>query len=119
MLTGQNHSGAVWQMSQRRGDQGSIPSSSERSRSAGVDEKGHPAMATAIPVQEQHAVTSSADIWRGAGIEPRLDEMLDDPVVQLVLRRDGLTAADVRRVVDGTRFRIMARRACARLPASA
>ena len=31
--------------------------------------------------------------------EPRLDDALNDPVVQRIMRRDGVTAADVRAVV--------------------
>ena len=34
--------------------------------------------------------------WSRAGPEPSLDEALDEPIVRLVMRRDRLTAADVR-----------------------
>jgi hypothetical protein len=37
--------------------------------------------------------------WSRPGVEPGLEEALADPVVLLVLRRDGLTAADVRAVI--------------------
>jgi len=39
--------------------------------------------------------------WTTAGVEPTLDEMLADPIVQLVMRRDRIAAGDVRRAVRG------------------
>ena len=41
-------------------------------------------------------------------LEPSLDDMLQDPVVLAVLRRDRLTVADVLRVVEAARARLMA-----------
>jgi hypothetical protein len=41
-----------------------------------------------------------------AGREPALEELLRDPVVQLVMRRDGLAPADVHRVVNAARWRL-------------
>ena len=38
-----------------------------------------------------------------AGTEPCLDEMLRDPIVELVIRADRLEPADVRDVLDGAR----------------
>ncbi len=35
--------------------------------------------------------------------ELTIDEMLSDPIVQLVMRRDRLTASDVRNVIDRAR----------------
>jgi hypothetical protein len=41
-------------------------------------------------------------------LEPSLDDMLQDPVVLAVLRRDRLTVADVLRVVEAARARLIA-----------
>jgi hypothetical protein len=41
-----------------------------------------------------------------AGVEPALEEMLRDPIVRLVMRRDGLEPRDVRCVVVATRRRL-------------
>lgn len=41
--------------------------------------------------------------------EPTLDEALADPIVQLVIARDGLTTADVHRTLDVQRQRLLAR----------
>jgi hypothetical protein len=37
--------------------------------------------------------------WRDPAAEPRLDDILSDPVVRLLMRRDGLDPADVRRMM--------------------
>lgn len=47
--------------------------------------------------------------WSSAGIEPRVQEILEDPIVRLVMRRDRLAAADVRAVIDEARRRLHAR----------
>ena len=41
-------------------------------------------------------------------LEPSLDDMLQDPVVLAVLRRDRLSAADVLRVVEAARAKLIA-----------
>jgi hypothetical protein len=41
-------------------------------------------------------------------LEPSLDDMLQDPVVLAVLRRDRLTVADVLRVVEAARAKLIA-----------
>jgi hypothetical protein len=41
-------------------------------------------------------------------LEPSLDDMLQDPVVLAVLRRDRLTVADVLRVLEAARARLVA-----------
>lgn len=41
--------------------------------------------------------------WSRAGAEPSLAEVLEDPVVHLVLRRDGLTPSDLRRAMETAR----------------
>lgn len=41
--------------------------------------------------------------------EPQLDEMLSDPVVRLVMARDGVTLDDMRDVVSSARSRLLFR----------
>lgn len=43
------------------------------------------------------------DVWmsRTPFDEPSLDEMLSDPIVRLVMRRDGIDAADVLKTMEG------------------
>ena len=41
-----------------------------------------------------------------AGIEPQLEELLNDPIAQLVMRRDGIAVADVWRIVEMARSRL-------------
>ena len=41
-------------------------------------------------------------------LEPSLDDMLQDPVVLAVLRRDRLSVADVLRVVEAARAKLIA-----------
>lgn len=50
--------------------------------------------------ETSHAKTTSRPDWSRAGIEPSLAEVLADPVVHLVLRRDGLTPSDLRQAVN-------------------
>jgi hypothetical protein len=38
-----------------------------------------------------------------AGVEPPLDEVLSDPVIQLIMAADQLRPADVRRLLEGWR----------------
>ncbi|WGD30545.1 hypothetical protein AncyloWKF20_01500 [Ancylobacter sp. WKF20] len=41
--------------------------------------------------------------------EPTLDEILADPIISLILRRDGLTAGAVRATLDRERRRLASR----------
>jgi hypothetical protein len=41
-----------------------------------------------------------------AGIEPPLEELLDDPIARLIMRRDGIEPADVWRSIAATRARL-------------
>jgi hypothetical protein len=38
-------------------------------------------------------------LWRLAGDEPAIDEMIADPIVELVMRRDGVDEAALRRTL--------------------
>lgn len=42
---------------------------------------------------------SRSKAWSEAGIEPSLTEVLGDPIVHLVMRRDGVSLDDVRAAV--------------------
>lgn len=44
-----------------------------------------------------------SDIWRHAGIEPSLDDMLADPIVHAVMRRDGIGEREVRLAIAHAR----------------
>jgi hypothetical protein len=47
--------------------------------------------------------------WSGAGREPSVDSMLADPIVHLVMRRDGVNESDVWRCVEDGRRALRAR----------
>ena len=51
--------------------------------------------------------------------EPTLDEILADPIVELILRRDGLTASAVQARLDRERRRLASRRSPPALPRAA
>jgi hypothetical protein len=53
--------------------------------------------------------------YTAAGIEPPLEELLDDQIARLVMRRDGIGPADVWRSVEQARSRLAQR---ARKPAA-
>lgn len=53
---------------------------------------------------------ASACRWQDAGVEPHLDHVMADPLVHLVMRRDGVSLDDLRGVV------VRARQALGRLP---
>ncbi len=44
--------------------------------------------------------------WSKAGIEPTLAEVMNDPIVHLVMRRDSLTSDEVWSVVNAARRRL-------------
>lgn len=44
--------------------------------------------------------------WERSGQEPRLEEMLADPMIELVMKRDGLTRDDLVALVQEARRRI-------------
>ena len=44
--------------------------------------------------------------YTAAGIEPSLEELLNDRIAQLVMRRDGVSLADVWRAVETARSRL-------------
>ena len=44
--------------------------------------------------------------WGSGGIEPSLEELMNDPIMHLLLRRDGLTSKAVWRLVGQERDRL-------------
>lgn len=44
--------------------------------------------------------------YAAAGIEPPLEELLNDRIAQLIMRRDGIALADVWRAVEAARLRL-------------
>jgi hypothetical protein len=50
--------------------------------------------------------------YRSAGVEPRLDEVLADPLVHLVMARDGVGLAELRAVVADAQRRLRSRLCC-------
>jgi hypothetical protein len=46
--------------------------------------------------------------WARPGLEPRVEEIVHDPIVQLVMRRDRLSVADIMTTVTRARARLQA-----------
>lgn len=51
-----------------------------------------------------HLIRDSAVYWNGD--EPGLNEMLADPMTQLLMRRDGVQEAEIRRLASRLRQRL-------------
>jgi hypothetical protein len=64
-------------------------------------------LADETPPHHQGQRPNAADMWRDPGIEPSLEDVLSDPLVHLVMRRDRLSVADVRQVMDITQARLL------------
>lgn len=52
------------------------------------------------------APLGAARDWLGSGTEPALEEVLADPLVHLVMRRDGVTPAQLGAVIAAARARL-------------
>jgi hypothetical protein len=64
---------------------------------------GFAGRADPLPGPERPDAPESA--YARAGPEPPLDEMLDDPVVQLIMQADHVPPADVRRLLESAQRR--------------
>ncbi|MGE5441933.1 MAG: hypothetical protein ACM3Q0_02595 [Bacteroidota bacterium] len=42
-------------------------------------------------------------MYAEGGIEPRLEELLNDPLTEALMRRDGVSAASLRELIRSTR----------------
>ncbi len=49
------------------------------------------------------------DDWTEAGVEPSIDEILREPIVRLLMYRDGVTPDDVRLVISDASRRLQSR----------
>lgn len=58
--------------------------------------------------------TRPGGLWREAGIEPRLPDVLSDPLVHQVMRRDGVTSGELASVIAQAQMKL--RRGFAALP---
>ncbi|QJP16369.1 hypothetical protein G3545_23670 [Starkeya sp. ORNL1] len=54
---------------------------------------------TSFSIDARHA-------WADAHVEPSIDDILADPIIHLVLRRDGLTPGAVKARLDQERRRL-------------
>ncbi len=45
------------------------------------------------------------DAFLAAGLEPTLDDMLNDPIVRALMQRDQVTAAEIRQIMAAARTR--------------
>jgi hypothetical protein len=43
------------------------------------------------------------EMYAEGGIEPRLEELLNDPLTETLMRRDGVSAASLRELISSTR----------------
>jgi hypothetical protein len=55
------------------------------------------------------AGAAQAQPWRFAGEEPPLGELLADPLLHLVMKRDGVTEAALQAVIEAARGKLAAR----------
>lgn len=53
-------------------------------------------------------ITNPDKPWHEPGIEPHLKDMLDDPIIQSVMKRDGVKREDVEKLIDHVRARLIA-----------
>jgi len=68
-------------------------------------------MATRADLISRHRIRP-ADLWREAGSEPRLSELLSDPLVHEVMRRDGVSQAELALVIAEARMKLLRRGLC-------
>lgn len=59
-----------------------------------------------------------AQDYREAGVEPSVEDLMSDPIVHLILRRDRITPADTWAAVTGARRRLRRQRARTVRPAT-
>ena len=60
---------------------------------------------TTIPRKCRGSPGQRARPWSAGGCEPRLDDLLADPIVRLVMRRDGVEPAQLRALIADVRVR--------------
>ena len=55
---------------------------------------------------EAHGAHRGRHAWGGFGVEPPLREVLTDPIIQAVMRSDGVSLADLQSAIAETRRRL-------------
>ena len=63
------------------------------------------AMSYVFKPSELRPAPRLADCWKSAGAEPSLEEILADPVLHLVMRRDGVSLAELRNIIAAAQAR--------------
>ena len=58
-----------------------------------------------IPRECRTSAIRPARPWSGGGCEPRLEDVLADPIVHQLMRRDGVAPADLRALIARVRAR--------------
>ena len=49
--------------------------------------------------------TRKREKWAQAGVEPRLDDMIADPLVRVLMRHDGVSSEELRGMLEALRAR--------------
>lgn len=71
-------------------------------------EKGDHPMKIRLSRQEQkREAIKAAEAWRRPGIEPGLDDILSEPLVLMVMQRDGVTNTDIQEIMHITPARLI------------
>ena len=47
--------------------------------------------------------TGKAENWAEAGVEPKLDDMIADPLVRVIMRHDGVSDEELRGMLEALR----------------
>jgi hypothetical protein len=47
--------------------------------------------------------TRKREMWAEAGVEPRLDDMIADPLVRVIMRHDGVSSEELRGMLEALR----------------
>ena len=50
--------------------------------------------------------TGKAGKWAKAGVEPKLDDMIADPLVRVIMRHDGVTTEELRGMLEALRAHV-------------
>lgn len=60
-----------------------------------------------------HGDQCTADRRRREDLEPQLGDLLNDPILSLLMKSDGLSRADLERIIDNARRRLSMRKSYA------
>jgi hypothetical protein len=62
-----------------------------------------------MPERTRDEILRAADRWLTKGCEPTLDELLADPIIRMLMARDGVSEAAIRQLADKIQNGIRAR----------